>query len=147
MPDGEDASADAEKALQIMTPKTPERGALDEFKEAYAGLGSFSATSAGWPRFQRACAALVASPALPVTAPEVDELVAAAREVKAVHDAQTAYTRELQALAAEARRTGKSQSHRIQIQPRVHDYGNAIASLLEALERLERWRSRHPVKP
>ncbi len=64
------------------------------------------------------------------------ELVDAAREVKRVKDLQVAYTRELQELAAEARRTGKSQSHRIQ--PRVHDYGNGVDMLILALERYER---------
>ena len=64
------------------------------------------------------------------------KLVEAAREIRRVRQAQVAYTRELQALAAEARRTGKSQTHRIG--PRVHDYGNGVELLLLALEDLER---------
>jgi len=66
----------------------------------------------------------------------LDAMIEAAREIRRVHEAQAAYTRELQALAAEARRTGKSQSHRIG--PRVHDYGNGIERLLIALAAYER---------
>lgn len=65
-------------------------------------------------------------------------LIEAAREVKRVRDSQVAYTRQLQQLASEARATGKSQSHRIPTAPRVHDYGDCIAALLEALEKCER---------
>lgn len=68
----------------------------------------------------------------------ISALIEAARGVKAVRDRQTAYTRQLQQLAAEARRTGKSQSHRIPTAPAVHDYGDCIAALLAALEKVER---------
>ena len=64
------------------------------------------------------------------------ELLDAAREIRRVREAQAAYVRGLQELAAEARRTGKSQSHRIQ--PRVHDYGNGVELLLLALGKYER---------
>lgn len=63
-------------------------------------------------------------------------LVDAAREIRRVRDAQNQYTRQLQELATETRRTGESQAHRIP--PRVYDYGDAVASLLEALESYER---------
>lgn len=66
----------------------------------------------------------------------VYDLVKAAREIRRVREAQSAYVRELQELAAEARRTGKSQSHRIQ--PRVHDYGNGVEMLMLALEKYEK---------
>jgi hypothetical protein len=62
-------------------------------------------------------------------------LVEAAREVRRVNEAQREYTRQLQAIAAEARKTGESQSHRIP--PKVYDYGAAVAALLDALEKYE----------
>jgi hypothetical protein len=71
------------------------------------------------------------------------ELVEAAREIRRVREAQIKYTADLQALAAEARRTGKSQSHRVE--PRVHDYGNGVEALLEALAKYER--RRPPYQP
>jgi hypothetical protein len=66
----------------------------------------------------------------------VDKLVEAAREIRRVREAQAAYTRELQELASEARRTGVSLSHRIG--PRVHDYGDGVEMLLLALADYER---------
>lgn len=84
-----------------------------------------------WPGTEQKC-----HEAAPAPGAVLDPLVEAAREVRRVRDAQVAYTRELQRLAAEARKTGKSQSHRIP--PRVHDYGDCIAALLTALEGYER---------
>lgn len=69
----------------------------------------------------------------------IADLVAAAREIKRVNDAQREYTAKLQALAAEARRTGKSQTHKLKgLSLIVHDYGNGVAMLLEALAKFER---------
>jgi hypothetical protein len=69
-------------------------------------------------------------------------LVEAAREIRRVHDVQAKYVRELQEIAADARRLGQSQSHRIG--PRVHDYGNGVDALLAALAKYERRRPRIP---
>lgn len=66
----------------------------------------------------------------------LSELLDAAREIRRVHEAQTAYGRQLQELAAEARRTGQNQTHRIP--PRAYDYGNGVERLLLALERIDR---------
>lgn len=63
------------------------------------------------------------------------DLVSSAREIRAVHDAQVAYTRMCQAAAAEARRTGIS---RRPPDPKAFDYGGAVASLLDALDRFEK---------
>jgi hypothetical protein len=56
---------------------------------------------------------------------------AAAQGIREMDRKQREYTRHLQDLAAEARRTGQSQTHRIQ--PRVHDFGNVVADLIDAL--------------
>jgi hypothetical protein len=77
----------------------------------------------------------VPAPASAVPDP-VALLVEAAREIGRVREAQAKYTRDLQGLASEARRTGKSQSHRIP--PRVYDYGNGVDALIDALEKYER---------
>lgn len=74
-----------------------------------------------------------------------DELVAAAREIRRVRLAQAEYTRQLQQLAAEARATGQSQAHRIP--PRVYDYGNAVDTLLAALDKYERQAKRSNKEP
>jgi len=71
----------------------------------------------------------------------VEEMLEAAREIRRIFDAQTAYTRKLQELAAEARRTGQNLSHRIPQDPVVHDYGNGIFALLAALDKYEKAKS------
>lgn len=66
-------------------------------------------------------------------------LLDAAREMRRINIEQQAYTIRLQQLAAEARKIGTSQTHRIpKLPPRAFDYGNAMSSLLDALEKYDK---------
>lgn len=67
----------------------------------------------------------------------IDELIAAARDIKRVYDSQREYTEKLQALAAEALRTGQNLSHRIPA-PIVHDYSTPIERLVRALGKIDK---------
>ena len=64
------------------------------------------------------------------------DMVMAAREIRRVSEDHKEYVRGLQKLAAEARKTGESQSHRMTEQ--AFDYGSGVEALLEALERYEK---------
>lgn len=64
------------------------------------------------------------------------DLIAAARQIRAVNNAERAHIVEVQKIAAEARKTGKNLSHRIQ--PKAFDYGDSVYALLDALERYEK---------
>ena len=59
------------------------------------------------------------------------EIARAAEEIKVQNDKQRAHTIRLQELADEARRTGKSLTHKIP--PVAFDYGDSIGHLLAAL--------------
>ena len=76
---------------------------------------------------------------------ELAALKRVAESALAIQDkvaAQQDFTRHLSELAAEARRTGTSQTHRIVEQPHVHDYGDVIAALCEQLDRWSKTRKR-----
>jgi hypothetical protein len=76
---------------------------------------------------------------------ELAALKRVAESALAIQDkvaAQQDFTRHLSELAAEARRTGISQTHRIVEQPHVHDYGGVIAALCEQLDRWSKTRKR-----
>jgi len=71
---------------------------------------------------------------------ELDDLLAACRDLRSARDERVARTRAMQELASLARRTGESQREalrRLDRQPRVWDVGDAVARILEALGRYE----------
>lgn len=66
----------------------------------------------------------------------MDKLIKAARGVREVRNRQAVYTKELQRLAIEARKTKQNLSNRIPDRP-VFDYGTAIDRLCDALDEFE----------
>ncbi len=64
-------------------------------------------------------------------------LVIACKRLKSAFDERVNRTRALQQLAAEARRTKTSQSHRIDNTPNVFNVEDVCMQILEALEKLE----------
>jgi molecular chaperone GrpE (heat shock protein) len=67
----------------------------------------------------------------------VADLILAAQKIKAVNDEQRAYTRKLQELAAEARRTGE-RINAARMPVHAYNYEDGVYSLLDALERYEK---------
>jgi len=63
----------------------------------------------------------------------VEKLIAAAREIEQRYNKLQSRTKFLQDLASEARRTGRSMSHRLDEAPQVVDFGGPIADLVKAL--------------
>lgn len=66
-----------------------------------------------------------------------DDLVKACKKLQLAYDEQMTRTREIQSLAAEARRTRSSLTHKINDAPRVFNVQDTCESILEALEKLE----------
>ena len=72
----------------------------------------------------------------------LQDLIKAARDVREVNNRQREGLRHIQALAAEARRTGENLTHRIR--PVAYDYGDSILDLLDALDRYEKNEGKKP---
>lgn len=68
---------------------------------------------------------------------KLDRLLFAARRIRELRDRQNARVKFIQGLAAEARRTGVSQAHRVSEAPKVTDYGDAIEDLIAAVARFD----------
>ena len=66
-----------------------------------------------------------------------DDLVKACKKLQLAYDEQVTRTREIQLLAAEARRTRSSLTHKINDALRVFNVQDTCESILEALEKLE----------
>jgi hypothetical protein len=67
----------------------------------------------------------------------VADLILAAGKIRDVNDAQRAYTRKLQELAAEARTTGLP-IDKARMPVHAYNYEEGVYSLLDALERYEK---------
>lgn len=68
---------------------------------------------------------------------QLEKLIYAAIELAENMDRQDAYTKELQAIAAKARKTGKSQRHLIQ--PRAYDIGGPANKVKAAAKSVRNW--------
>ena len=63
----------------------------------------------------------------------IDKLIAAALEIERRYNKRIERVDFMRRLAADARRTGKSQSHRMSQAPEVVDFGGPIEALVKAL--------------
>lgn len=66
-----------------------------------------------------------------------DRVITVAKKIRAARDERRERARKMQELAAEARRTGKNLSHRVDNTPHVWDLGDLVDELCDALDRLE----------
>lgn len=67
---------------------------------------------------------------------EIEKLIEAARKLDAVCEKREQRTKQILELAAEARRTGEPQTHRLKELPEVMDIGNEVAEIREAVRRI-----------
>lgn len=66
----------------------------------------------------------------------ITKLIEAARNLDKVCEQRDKRTKQLLDIAAEARRTGEPQSHRLKELPEVFDIGNEVAEIRRAVKRI-----------